>query len=108
MPEAPRVFFPIGFRNPFVVLFTWAWAYLSNNFQRLAFRRFRFNQRRDALIQRGQNSVALERQSQQIRVGHLLMPDQPRSGKSGRFGKWHLIRPECVVGGGGVGRSRLY
>jgi hypothetical protein len=79
----------------------------GHNRDRLLRCRLRIGQGGDAFIQSRQGATAVEGQAQEIRVRHLLMPQQPHAGKGHRFGKGQVVRPEPVVLGRRVGHEDL-
>jgi len=70
---------------------------LRDDLQRLPLRRLQFGQRRDAFVERGEHATPAKGETEQIRIGHLLVADQPRPGEDDGLGEWQVIRPKGVV-----------
>ncbi len=47
--------------------------------------------------QRGEDAPSAEGQTQQVGVGHLLVPHQPSARERNCIGEWRLVRPEGMV-----------
>ena len=69
----------------------------AHELHRLPLYRFNLRRPRNRWVQRRQHATSADRKPQQIRIRHLLVPQQPDPAEGNRFRHRNIILPEGVV-----------